>query len=301
MIKEITNVSFREYLPQTLDNNLYEGLVILQSLKSDFTDSIAEKPVRFNKLGVCLIRRGTVQVNLNFTTVTLNANSLFFLSPMTVLEILSYSDDIEMYTLFTDFALFNKIGIPIYQTYSMEGIGENRSKILAISAQQASRFYEYMANLEQQNKKVTDKIYQHEIIKMTLMLFFYEINAEVNQKLLKNTIEGYTQKNKTVMDFLQLVTTHFKTERGIHFYAEQLCISRKYLSRIVKEVTGSSPKNIVDGIIISEAIILLSVSTMTVKDVMFALNFIDMSTFSKFFKAHVGQSPISYKNKLAKA
>ncbi|MEN5088890.1 helix-turn-helix domain-containing protein [Sphingobacterium faecium] len=77
-------------------------------------------------------------------------------------------------------------------------------------------------------------------------------------------------------------------------------MSRKHLSRIVKEVTGKTPKAIIEEIVISKAVILLNVSSLSIKDVMVELNFSDFGTFSKFFKNMVGKSPLLYRKQLDK-
>ncbi|MEN5234074.1 helix-turn-helix domain-containing protein [Sphingobacterium faecium] len=77
-------------------------------------------------------------------------------------------------------------------------------------------------------------------------------------------------------------------------------MSRKHLSHIVKEVTGKTPKAIIEEIVISEVVILLNVSSMSIKDVMCELNFLDFGTFSKFFNNMVGKSALLYRKQLDK-
>lgn len=50
------------------------------------------------------------------------------------------------------------------------------------------------------------------------------------------------------------------------------------------------------GLVTPMAAILMNVSSMSVKDVMQELNFSDFGTFSKFFKGHLGQSPLLYRS-----
>lgn len=300
MVTKINQFSFKDFLfHKTMDNRVHGGLLMLKSFKTEIDTYLLQQPVRFDYLGVCLIRKGTLKFSLNFVEHTLSQDSIYFLSPMIVMQILDCSEDIEMYTLFTDFDFFQKMSLPIYKAYSMEKLGRECETILLLSSRESNRFYEYFHNLENQNTAQEDLMFRMEIIKMTLMLLFYEISAKISGSLDK-TNTGFEHKNRMVMEFLNLVSINFKTIRSVQYYADQLFISRKHLSRIVKEVTGKTPKSILDEIVISEAVILLNVSSLSIKDVMGKLNFSDFATFSRFFKNMVGKSPLLYRKQLDK-
>jgi AraC family transcriptional activator of pobA len=300
MVTKINKFSFKDFLSHNkMDNRIHGGLAILKSFKIEIDTYLLQQPVRFDYLGVCLIRKGTLKLSLNFIEHTLSQDTIYFLSPMVVMQILDCSEDIEMHTMFTDFDFFQKMTLPVYKAYSMEKLGREYETILLLDSRESSRFYEYFNNLEHQNTAREDLMFRMEIIKMTLMLLFYEISAKISGNLDK-THTGFEHKNRTVMEFLNLVSFNFKATRSVQYYADQLFISRKHLSRIVKEVTGKTPKAIIEEIVISEAVILLNVSSMSIKDVMGELNFSDFGTFSKFFKNMVGKSPLLYRKQLDK-
>nr|WP_288808350.1 helix-turn-helix domain-containing protein [uncultured Sphingobacterium sp.] len=296
MVKEITKLSFKDYLSEkAMDNRLYQGLIMYRSTKAEIQNYLCRRPIRIDHLGICLIRKGRLKLSLNFVDHILDADTMYFLSPMVVMQVMESSDDIEMYTLFTEFDFFQKIGLPVYKVYSMEKLGHEDDTILKLDKSDSNRFYQYLMNLEYQNTAPQDVPFRLEIIKMTLMLLFYEISAKVSSKL-ERTSAGFERKNRMVMEFLNLASLHFKTNRSVQYYADRLFISRKHLTRIVKDVTGFGPKAILEEIVISEAVILMNVSSMSVKDVMQELNFSDFGTFSKFFKGHLGQSPLLYRS-----
>ena len=296
MVNKIAKLTFKDYLNEKiLGNCYYQGLLVFKSTKVEISNYLCQMPVRFDHLGMCLVKKGTVKVALNFIVYILEADTLFFLSPMVVMQVIDSSDDIEMYTLFTEFDLFQKVGLPVYKAYSMEKLGHENDTILRLDTRDSSRIFEYFMNLERQNTVDSDAMYRSEIIKMTLMLLFYEIGSKINSNLTRSSA-GFERKNRMVMDFLNLASIHFKTNRSVQYYADRLFISRKHLTRIVKNVTGLGPKAILEEIAIAEAVILMNVSSMSIKDVMQELNFSDFGTFSKFFKQHLGQSPMTYRN-----
>ena len=76
---------------------------------------------------------------------------------------------------------------------------------------------------------------------------------------------------------------------------EKLFITPQYLSLILKELTGKSANKWIDDALIVEAKILLKAPQATVQQVADILHFSDQSTFGKFFKKHMGISPMEYR------
>ena len=104
------------------------------------------------------------------------------------------------------------------------------------------------------------------------------------------------RKEELAKQFLYLVSTHFKRQRNVQFYADEMFISRKHLTKIIVEVFNKSPKQIIAEAIILEAKVLLKNPNYSVSDVVTDLNFVDTSVFSKFFKNYTGISPTTFKS-----
>jgi AraC-like DNA-binding protein len=87
------------------------------------------------------------------------------------------------------------------------------------------------------------------------------------------------------------VQEHFRSERFINFYADKLCITPKYLSKLVKEKTGRSAGEWIESYVILEARTMLQSTDMTIQQIASALNFPNQSFFGKYFKRATGLSP----------
>jgi AraC-like DNA-binding protein len=81
------------------------------------------------------------------------------------------------------------------------------------------------------------------------------------------------------------------------FYADKMCLTPKYLSKLVKEASGRSAPDWVDSFVILEAKNLLKYTDLAIKEIVFRLHFPNQSVFYKFFKAHTGMTPSEYRNK----
>ena len=96
---------------------------------------------------------------------------------------------------------------------------------------------------------------------------------------------------------MSLLQRYNKQERNVSFYAKQLNITPKYLSSVVKEVSGKTAARWIDESVILEAKTLLKYSGMSIQEIAYHLNFSTQSFFGKYFKQHTGTSPSRYKRK----
>ena len=91
------------------------------------------------------------------------------------------------------------------------------------------------------------------------------------------------------------LTEHHRKERRVDFYAEQLFLSPKHFSTVVKKVSGKTAGEWIDEYVILEAKALLKYSVMSIQEVAYFMNFPNPSFFGKYFKHHTGLSPSEYK------
>ncbi len=97
--------------------------------------------------------------------------------------------------------------------------------------------------------------------------------------------------------FLHLLYQNFKKKRQIRFYADKMNLSTAYLSRLVKEISGTTVNDHVSSLVYKEICNLLSQTSMTMGEISDALNFSDQSAMTNFFKQRAGISPLAYRNR----
>jgi AraC-like DNA-binding protein len=109
-----------------------------------------------------------------------------------------------------------------------------------------------------------------------------------------------TRSDSIMKEFGELLVTHIHKETSVEFYAEKLCISKQYLSLIVKEKTRVTVGTIISAMRAEEAARLLRDPKKSIQQIAEELSFADQSSFGKFFKKHVGTSPLRYRQNLRK-
>ncbi len=95
-------------------------------------------------------------------------------------------------------------------------------------------------------------------------------------------------------NFLSLVQKHYGEQRRIGFYANKMCLTPKYLSQVIHQVSGRYAGDWIDDYVILEAKALLKSKKYTIQQICDTLNFSNTSFFGKYFKEAVGCSPRRY-------
>ena len=94
---------------------------------------------------------------------------------------------------------------------------------------------------------------------------------------------------------LKLIEDNYMRERSVAFYADQLCLTPKYLSVMVKSLCGNTVQQLLFKAIIRRSIFLMKNTNMSIQQISYELNFPNASTFGTFFKKHTGLSPKHYR------
>ncbi|NDW12845.1 AraC family transcriptional regulator [Bacteroides sp. 214] len=112
-----------------------------------------------------------------------------------------------------------------------------------------------------------------------------------HEQLLGNNL----RKEELFHKFMELILVHCCSHRDVAFYADKLCISKRYLAAVTAEVAGEMPKQTIDIHVVQEIKILLSYSEMTLQQIADYLHFPDQSYLGRYFRHHEGQSPLAYR------
>jgi AraC-like DNA-binding protein len=117
----------------------------------------------------------------------------------------------------------------------------------------------------------------------------HRIHAPENEK------NGYA--NNIVNEFITLLKKNYKEKRETSFYAKKLCITPKYLTTLLKDITGKTVHEWIDEYVSVESKALLRSTKMTIDQISDSLSFSSQDNFSKFFKRVVGISPTEYRKR----
>lgn len=128
----------------------------------------------------------------------------------------------------------------------------------------------------------------------TLNMLLYGVDNLYNtQSLPQKKLKS--RKEEICRELIQLVIENYVQEKRAQFYADRLGISLQHLSTTVKQVTGKNVLDIIANVVMVDVKAKLKSSNMTIQEIAYSLNFPSPSFFGKYFKRHMGMSPLEYR------
>lgn len=212
---------------------------------------------------------------------------LLNLMPGQIVEALSCSDDFVGYAIALSKRFIDMINLPSWQHQYIDMYNNPITYIDSDRLMAVRIFYAMLYRAAANDKNP----FRLQVIENLIRVFYYGgISSFENKEPSQNKY-----KNSVVAKFLELVQTHYREQRLISFYAGELCITPKYLSKLVKEHTGRSAGEWIESHVILEARAMLQSSDMTIQQIATYLHFPNQSFFGKYFKRATGISPKSYR------
>lgn len=294
-------------LAAVLDEQEYGDDVIIGEASGERVEQnqailrMLQYPVRFDGYIIFYLKKGHFSVDVNLHTFEVREHSLMINVPGNIVKVSQY-DEAHIDQLDLVFVLISKefmSGIQFdFGKVFQDGLNLLHNPCIILDDFQMAVANDYM-NLA---RKLIGApfAYKRETIGSLLTSLTY-LAADVWSKQVdearKLALDPHaTRSNQVFEHFLTLVSEHHNTERGVAFYADKLCLTPKYLSKLVKTASGRSAPDWIDSFVILEAKNLLKYSDLPIKEVVYRLHFPNPSVFHKFFKAHTGLTPMQYRN-----
>lgn len=99
------------------------------------------------------------------------------------------------------------------------------------------------------------------------------------------------QSEKLFLRFIHLLETTRPRPRFIEPYAAELCVTAKHLSEVCKKVSGRPALQWITEFIINDIRYYLLHTDLSIKEVVYQLQFPNSSFFGKYVRTHFGKSP----------
>lgn len=109
------------------------------------------------------------------------------------------------------------------------------------------------------------------------------------------------RKTGQIEKFRALVNDNFKKRLPMAFYAGQLGVTTGQLSRLCREVLGTSSLDVINARIVHEAQRDLVFTSSSIQQLADALGFVDEAYFGRFFRKHTGLTPRDFRAKALQA
>ncbi len=269
--------------------------------KSEAILKTLQYPVRFDGFIIFYLKKGHFTIDVNLNSYELRENSLMIQVPGNIIKVTKFNEerlgDAEMIFVLISKEFMSGIRFDFLKVFqaSMRLLD---NPCITLDESQIALANDYF-NLARKiiSAPFTNK---REIIGSLLTSLTYLSTDVWKQKIdearKKTDSQRNARLNQVFERFIALVNEYHCSERGMAFYADKLCLTPKYLSKLIKQASGRSAPDWIDEFVILEAKNLLKYTNMAIKEIVFQLHFPNQSVFYKFFKAHTGMTPSEYRN-----
>lgn len=254
-------------------------------------------PSRLNALIIGVGTEGETSLTSNLQEFRLKKDSLFIFSPRHILQVQSNNRfKAHLIVIAPDFLKRSNIDtkrmMPLFLQF-----GSLPCMELTHAESQSLRSF---ISMVEQELKGSETDFSSEIIGGLIAATIYKVGDILTHYLTEHPEVDSPIHNRAeeyFRQFTELLGEHYKHERSVGFYARQLCITPKYLTTLIKRISGKSVSEWIDNYVILEAKTLLKYSNMSVQEIAYYLNFPNQSFFGSYFKRNAGMSPSQYKAK----
>ena len=250
-------------------------------------------PCRFNGFLAIFCMEGELSVHLNLKTYTLRRNMVFFCEPGNIIHI-QQTKGARFYMAGITDNLAQEMAPNSLQYYTT-AVSAHIDPCLSLQDYD----FETLILIQELLSRLLDSNTQEkkELLLSCLnsSMFYLRSFWKSRQKEVSEARAHSPRTQGLVDDFIRLVTEHHMKEHYLAFYAEKLGITPKYLSKLVRDVTGRSAPDWIDSFLVLEAKNMLKYSDMAIKEIVYEMHFPDQSSFYKFFKLHTGMIPSEYR------
>ena len=254
-------------------------------------------PFRFDGILLVWCIKGRLSVSINLNDYILKENTLFLCVPGNIFKLNEIISDEEelLYVCIAmsrEFAADQKVDVN--KTFS-NGLSLMDDPSVALSEEESAMIADYIDMMGKVAR--SELIYKKESIQSlwTSMIYIFAGVLDSRAKA-KDPAESTNRSRLLFEQFISLVAKYHGQYRNVGFYADKLCLTPKYLSKLIKNATGRSAPEWIDAYVILEAKNMLKYSNETIKEIVYKLNFPNQSVFYKFFKARTGMTPSEYRN-----
>ncbi|WP_418697561.1 helix-turn-helix domain-containing protein [Bacteroides sp.] len=238
---------------------------------------------------VCV--EGSIKVSINLMDTEIKQGDFITLLPGTIIQF--YEQKEKVCLSFVGFSSHCLNGVNLIQSTLSSFPTILEYPVISVNSVIASYFKEYFALWA----RITNGPYPPDTrtAQTILNLILQGVNRMYCNR--PQVLKGAkSRKEEICRELVQLVIENYTHERSAQFYADKLGISLQHLSTTVKQVTGKHVLDIIAHIVIVDVKAKLKSTNMTIQEIAYSLNFPSASFFGKYFKRHMGMSPLEYRN-----
>lgn len=246
---------------------------------------------KMNFVAIIFCTSGSLSVKIDSELYKVNANDGMLIDRNSVVSDISYDQDLNCKIICMSLeGSFTFLSKSIFETFLK--VKENPVVHFSENAMELmGKYYELaLFKMEHSDLGWNGKDAMHSILRAYLldMISNLEDREGENKQILR-------QSDILFQRFFILLSTDNGFNRSVSYYADQLCVSPKYLSSICRKVEGKTASELITINTVSHIKQQLLYSPLSIKEISLQMGFENLSFFGKYVKKHLGMSPSNFR------
>lgn len=254
-------------------------------------DQLIDQPTLMPEMRILIIKQGWAKPVVNLMERHFQAGDLVFMASNGILQYKDASSDVQALGLSISDELFS---LAILGRVPAAFDGHLRDFQLRLQADEQEFLDQLHLMLFQHLRQENGN---SQVMLHLLSAFLWQVD-HLWSRHERTYRESQTREQRLFADFIRLVSEYAPEHHTIDFYASRLCRTPRYLSAIIKQVSGKSAKQWIDDALVTRIKIDLRHTDKPIARICDDMHFPNPSFLTKFFKRMTGMTPSQYQSKL---
>lgn len=287
---KVTELDLQD-VPQVYHNLKYnDGEIFFADNITSIPGLMKQFKVKF--IAYVIVTEGRLSLDLNGVNCRLDRNSSLFVDRAMVIDNVRHTEKFScvICAMSTDigFGFFNKsLTQSIMHIMANPVIKMDQSEVDLMM-----KYYELL-NFKMDHPEMN---FGRETVRDIIRCFAYDLLSNINRHL-DNDADGdmLRQSDRIYRRFMLLLAENTNVNRSVKSYADELCVSPKYLTSVCRKHSQFTASELIATSIVSRIKQLLLYSDLSIKEVAAEMGFDNLSFFGKYVRKHLGLSPNNYR------
>ncbi len=288
-MEKIQETNFQNIKRVCGDNFLSDNLILLENIGDV---PLPDSPRRTNLIIVGLCTKGSARYTVDAREFSVNTGEAFIVSERHIIDKFLLSPDFVAPSIVVSVDFFHEIIHNVSEMSALFLYSRNHP-VMRFNRKEQEVFQSYFHVMRLRLKDKSNHFLK-QLISTLMLAMFYDLSNVIYHSKQEQPYH-MSRPDAIFTQFIKMVEENCRTERRVSWYAKQLCITPKYLSETVKQVSKRTPNEWIDNYVTSEIRVLLKNTTKSIKEITKELNFPNQSFLGKYFKENVGMSPSKYR------
>lgn len=252
----------------------------------------SEDAHRTSAYAICLLSKGSLQLETNLFVQKVQAPAVFTIAPSTIRKFTDLGASYDARIFFFRKEVFLEGRADINYLDKFDFFEKAGKQVMALNPDDLQKFNTLFDLVHK--KSFDSGPRTSSIIQSMINIILNELD-EIHQSHAEEQDPQSDKQNPVLSQFKTLLAENFINERSVSFYAGKMFLTPKYFSTVIKEASGRTAGEWINEMLLLESKVRLQNKEQSIAQVAYDLDFSDPSHFGKFFKKHVGISPMEYR------